>query len=99
MLEVERIQSLAQSFSPQELFAALVWQCRSNVRSHNSVVIDLVTGTGPRVMAIDYNVTLLYLSKNLTEKVDRVLQRPNKTIDFLVGIVEIEARTGRGLNP
>lgn len=41
MLEVERIQSLAQSFSPQELFAALVWQRRFNQFDGPVVMTDL----------------------------------------------------------
>jgi len=30
MLELERIQALAQSYSPQELLAALIWQRQFN---------------------------------------------------------------------
>lgn len=41
MLEIERIQSLAQSYSPQELFAALVWQRRFNEFDGQEVITDL----------------------------------------------------------
>lgn len=41
MLEVERIQSLAQSYSPQELVAALVWQRRFNQFDGPVIITDL----------------------------------------------------------
>lgn len=41
MLELERIQLLAQSYSPQELFAALVWQRRFNKFDGQEVIADL----------------------------------------------------------
>lgn len=41
MLELEGIQSLAQSYSPQELFAALVWQRRFNEFDEQEVITDL----------------------------------------------------------
>ena len=41
MLELNTIQSIAQSYSPQELFAALVWQRRFNEFDGQEVVTDL----------------------------------------------------------
>lgn len=41
MLNLAKIQSLAQSYSPQELFAALVWQRRFNEFDGEEVITDL----------------------------------------------------------
>ena len=41
MLDLAKIQSIAQSYSPQELFAALVWQRRFNQFSGEEVITDL----------------------------------------------------------
>ncbi|MEH2319458.1 hypothetical protein [Nostoc sp.] len=43
MLDLAKIQSIAQSYSPQELFAALVWQrrCRFNEFDGEQVITDL----------------------------------------------------------
>ncbi|WP_334856746.1 hypothetical protein [Nostoc sp.] len=41
MLDLSKIQSIAQSYSPQELFAALVWQRQFNRFDGEQVIIDL----------------------------------------------------------
>lgn len=41
MLDLALIQSIAQSYSPQELFAALVWQRRFNQFSGQEIITDL----------------------------------------------------------
>lgn len=41
MLHLDKIQSIAQSHSPQELFAALVWQRRFNQFNGEEVITDL----------------------------------------------------------
>lgn len=41
MLDLGKIQSIAQSYSPQELFAALVWQRRFNEFDGEEVITDL----------------------------------------------------------
>lgn len=41
MLDLAKIQSIAQSYSPQELFAALVWQRRFNEFDGEEVITDL----------------------------------------------------------
>ena len=41
MLDLAKIQSIAQSYSPQELFAALVWQRRFNEFDGSEVITDL----------------------------------------------------------
>lgn len=41
MLDLTKIQSIAQSYSPQELFAALVWQRRFNEFDGEQVIADL----------------------------------------------------------
>lgn len=41
MLDLDKIQSIAQSYSPQELFAALVWQRRFNEFDGEEVITDL----------------------------------------------------------
>ena len=41
MLDLAKIQSIAQSYSPQELFAALVWQRRFNQFDGREVITDL----------------------------------------------------------
>jgi len=41
MLDLAKIQYIAQSYSPQELFAALVWQRRFNQFSGEEVITDL----------------------------------------------------------
>lgn len=41
MLDLAKIQSIAQSYSPQELFAALVWQRRFNQFNGEEVIADL----------------------------------------------------------
>jgi hypothetical protein len=41
MLDLTRIQSIAQSYSVQELFAALVWQRRFNEFDGKEVITDL----------------------------------------------------------
>ena len=41
MLDLAKIRSIAQSYSPQELFAALVWQRRFNQFSGEQVITDL----------------------------------------------------------
>jgi len=41
MLDLNRIQSIAQSYSPQELFAALVWQRQFNKFDGQEVIQDL----------------------------------------------------------
>ncbi len=42
MLEIEKIQSIAKSYSPQELFAALVWQRQFNQFDGEKVIRDLI---------------------------------------------------------
>lgn len=41
MLDLAKIQSIAQSYSPQELFAALVWQRKFNEFDGEEVITDL----------------------------------------------------------
>ncbi|WP_230966340.1 hypothetical protein [Nostoc sp. NZL] len=41
MLDLGKIQSIAKSYSPQELFAALVWQRRFNEFDGEEVITDL----------------------------------------------------------
>jgi hypothetical protein len=41
MLDLAKIQLIAQSYSPQELFAALVWQRRFNEFDGEEVITDL----------------------------------------------------------
>jgi len=41
MLDLTKIQSIAQSYSPQELFAALVWQRQFNEFDGEEVITDL----------------------------------------------------------
>ncbi|NJR76110.1 MAG: hypothetical protein HC773_26045 [Scytonema sp. CRU_2_7] len=41
MLDLTKVQSIAQSYSPQELFAALVWQRRFNNFYGEKVITDL----------------------------------------------------------
>lgn len=41
MLDLDKIQSIAQCYSPQELFAALVWQRRFNQFDGEEVITDL----------------------------------------------------------
>lgn len=41
MLDLAKIQSIAQLYSPQELFAALVWQRRFNEFDGKEVITDL----------------------------------------------------------
>lgn len=41
MLDLTKIQSIAQSYSPQELFAALVWQRQFNNFNGEKVITDL----------------------------------------------------------
>lgn len=41
MLDLAKIKSIAQSYSPQELFAALVWQRRFNEFDGEEVIADL----------------------------------------------------------
>ncbi len=41
MLDLTKVQSIAQSYSPQELFAALVWQRRFNNFHGQEVITDL----------------------------------------------------------
>ncbi|MBH8555894.1 hypothetical protein I8751_26835 [Nostocaceae cyanobacterium CENA357] len=41
MLDLNKIQAIAQSYSPQELFAALVWQRQFNQFNGKQVIIDL----------------------------------------------------------
>ncbi|OLT59799.1 hypothetical protein [Moorena bouillonii] len=41
MLDLTKIQSIAESYSPQELFAALVWQRRFNEFDGPEVITDL----------------------------------------------------------
>ncbi len=45
MLNLATIQSIAQSYSPQELFAALVWQRRFNEFDGKEVITDLCEHT------------------------------------------------------
>lgn len=41
MLDLAKIQAIAQTYSPQELFAALVWQRRFNEFNGEEVITDL----------------------------------------------------------
>ena len=41
MLDLAKIQTIAQSYSPQELFAALVWQRQFNEFNGEEVITDL----------------------------------------------------------
>ncbi|MFB2880233.1 hypothetical protein ACE1CC_25585 [Aerosakkonemataceae cyanobacterium BLCC-F46] len=41
MLDLAKIHSIAQSYSPQELFAALIWQRRFNEFDGEEVITDL----------------------------------------------------------
>ncbi len=41
MFELKKIQSIAQSYTPQELFAALVWQRQFNQFDGEEVITDL----------------------------------------------------------
>ncbi len=41
MLDLTKIQLIAQSYSPQELFAALVWQRRFNAFYGDKIITDL----------------------------------------------------------
>jgi hypothetical protein len=41
MLDLAKIQLIAKSYSPQELFAALVWQRRFNEFDGEEVITDL----------------------------------------------------------
>ena len=41
MLDSNKIQSIAESYSAQELFAALVWQRRFNQFNGEEVIVDL----------------------------------------------------------
>ena len=41
MLNLANIQTLAQEYSPQELFAALMWQRRFNEFNGEEVIRDL----------------------------------------------------------
>jgi hypothetical protein len=41
MLDLTKIQSIAQTYSPQELFAAMVWQRRFNEFDGSRVITDL----------------------------------------------------------
>jgi hypothetical protein len=43
MLDLSKVQAIAQNYSPQELFAALVWQRRFNEFEGKEVIIDLVS--------------------------------------------------------
>jgi hypothetical protein len=43
MLDLEKIQSIAQSYSAQELFAAMVWQRQYNEFDGEEVITDLAT--------------------------------------------------------
>jgi hypothetical protein len=45
MLDLAKIQSIAQSYSPQELFAALVWQRQFNEFDGEEVITDLCKHT------------------------------------------------------
>ncbi|HEY9801714.1 MAG TPA: hypothetical protein V6D25_15260 [Leptolyngbyaceae cyanobacterium] len=45
MLDLAKIQSIAQFYSPQELFAALVWQRRFNQFNGEEVITDLCAHT------------------------------------------------------
>ncbi len=45
MLDLTKIQSIAQSYSPQELFAALVWQRQFNQFDGEEVITDLSAHT------------------------------------------------------
>lgn len=42
MLELTKIQAIAQSYSPQELFAALIWQRQFNNFNGETVITDLL---------------------------------------------------------
>lgn len=41
MLNLDNVQSIAQSYTPQELFAALVWQRRFNEFDGQEIITDL----------------------------------------------------------
>jgi hypothetical protein len=43
MLDISKVQAIAQSYSPQELFAALVWQRRFNEFEGKEVITDLAS--------------------------------------------------------
>ncbi len=45
MLDITKIQTIAQSYSPQELFAALVWQRRFNRFDGERVISNLCQHT------------------------------------------------------
>ncbi|WP_414756522.1 hypothetical protein [Anabaena sp. CCY 9910] len=45
MLDLTKIQLIAQSYSPQELFAALVWQRQFNRFNGEQVITDLASRT------------------------------------------------------
>lgn len=45
MLDLTKIQTIAQSYSPQELFAALVWQRKFNLFDGEEVITDLAART------------------------------------------------------
>ncbi len=45
MLDLTKIQLIAQSYSPQELFAALVWQRQFNQFNGEQVITDLASRT------------------------------------------------------
>jgi hypothetical protein len=41
MFDLDKIQHLAETYAPQELFAALVWQRRFNLFDGPQVIADL----------------------------------------------------------
>ena len=41
MIDVDKVQLIAKSYSPQELFAALVWQRQFNQFDGQEVIIEL----------------------------------------------------------
>jgi len=41
MFNLDRVKILAQSYSPQEMFAALVWQRKFNLFNGEEVITDL----------------------------------------------------------
>ena len=45
MLDLAKIKTIAQSYSPQELFAALVWQRRFNEFDGEEVITDLANNS------------------------------------------------------
>jgi hypothetical protein len=45
MLDLAKIESIAQSYSPQELFAALIWQRKFNQFNGEQVITDLALRT------------------------------------------------------